>query len=392
MRRLIPTLSILAIAIATGAAFTRPAARAGSIGDSAATLDARRDLVRMRGEGARARERAAVLDRQARAALVAGDKATLAAAALAARVQQAEAAVAAADADLLLQTSERRSLAVRLAEENAPVAELLAGLQLQVRRPPLLQLLQRGSLTDAMRLRAVVAAINPQIRARTAALRAQLAQARALERDVGRIAAKRRTLQRELVARRGELAAKSAAARLVARRASSTADREAERAFAIGESARNLSMLIRRLNEANHYQPRAPKALSRTGADLGGGAARAADPLAPHRLPVQGRLVAAPSTSGKGLALPTRPGALIVSPGAGRVAFAGPYRGYGVVVILEHAEGWTSLLTGMATTQVRVGQPVVAGSPLGQAPARNSQITVELRRNGVPVDPTAYLH
>jgi septal ring factor EnvC (AmiA/AmiB activator) len=389
MRRYILIFLTLTVVLVGGVFLLRPAAWAQGDGDQGATAEVRRAVAQARGEAARARERAAQLDRQARSALAAGDKATLAAAALAARVQQAEAAFAAADANLTLARAGRRALGVRLARENAPVARLLAGLQTQVRRPALLQLLQPGSVADAVHLRAVVVAVEPQIRARTAALRGELAQARALEGEAARLAAQRRTLQSELLARRDELAALSAAERLKARRASSAADREAERAFAIGENARDLSTLARRLEAEG---PR-PLGEVRAHPSLSGGARSPAsgDIQAPHRLPVQGHLAAVQPSDRKGLTLETRPGALVIAPGPGRVAFVGPYRGYGTIVILEHAGGWTSLLTGLAMAQVAVGQTVVAGSPLGQAPTREPRVTIELRRDGIPVAPASQL-
>ena len=78
---------------------------------------------------------------------------------------------------------------------------------------------------------------------------------------------------------------------------------------------------------------------------------------------------------------------MVVAPAAGRVAFAGPYRGYGEIVIVEHAAGWTSLVTGLGKTQVTVGQILVAGSPLGQARVREPRIGLELRHNGQRVNP-----
>lgn len=377
---LVPVLVLAMVAV-----LARPVALAQGRVDPSASADVRRDLAQARSEAARARERAAALDRQAQAALVASDRATLGAAALAARVQQAEAMLAASEADLADVVDRRSQLATRLAQEGAPVARLLAGLQTQVRRPAVLQLLQPGSITDAVHLRAVVVAVEPQIRSRTVRLRSELASARALERRAAKIAATRRSLQVDLVARRAELATLSAAEQLRARRAASAADREAERAYAIAANARDLSSLMRRL-EAVRSQPFVSAARPAVSAKT-----LPADLTAPHRWPVQGRVAAAQSATRKGLTLETRPGAVVVAPGPGRVAFAGPYRGFGTIVILEHAGGWTTLLTGLAAAQVAVGQPVVAGSPLGQAAVRDPRVTVELRRNGTPVDPAAQL-
>jgi len=73
------------------------------------------------------------------------------------------------------------------------------------------------------------------------------------------------------------------------------------------------------------------------------------------------------------------------------VAFSGPYRGYGEIVIIAHPGRWTSLVTGLARLETRVGDMVVAGSPLGVAgPGRSGAgpvIGLELRREGTPVNP-----
>ena len=86
-----------------------------------------------------------------------------------------------------------------------------------------------------------------------------------------------------------------------------------------------------------------------------------------------------------------RPGAQVIAPGAGRVVFAGPYRGYGRIAIIEHAGGWTSLVTGLAQLDARVGDTLVAGSPLGIAGPGAPVITLELRRDGEPVNPLDHL-
>ena len=75
----------------------------------------------------------------------------------------------------------------------------------------------------------------------------------------------------------------------------------------------------------------------------------------------------------------------------GRVAFAGAYRGFGRIVIIEHDGGWTSLVTGLARTDVAVGDTVIGGSPVGVAGGREAPVSFELRRDGAPVNPLQYL-
>ena len=119
--------------------------------------------------------------------------------------------------------------------------------------------------------------------------------------------------------------------------------------------------------------------------------------LPSYMLPVTGRVVTgfgedAPGQArSSGLVLATRANARVVSPAPGRVAFAGPYRGYDRIVILEHDGGWTSLVTGLARLDVDVGEKVVTGSPLGMTGPGNPQVMVELRRDGDPVNPLQYI-
>ena len=58
----------------------------------------------------------------------------------------------------------------------------------------------------------------------------------------------------------------------------------------------------------------------------------------------------------QGIAIAPLAGAQVVAPAAGRIAFAGPYRGYGQIVIVEHAGGWTSLVTGLVRADTAVGR------------------------------------
>jgi septal ring factor EnvC (AmiA/AmiB activator) len=85
----------------------------------------------------------------------------------------------------------------------------------------------------------------------------------------------------------------------------------------------------------------------------------------------------------RGLELLPEPGALLVAPAGGRIAFAGPYRGYGEVLIIDHGRGWMSVLTGLARATARAGDTVDQGSPVGRA--GTTPLLIELRHQGRPV-------
>ncbi len=95
--------------------------------------------------------------------------------------------------------------------------------------------------------------------------------------------------------------------------------------------------------------------------------------------------------SSRGIVLAARGGAQVVAPADGRVAFAGPYRGFGRIVIIEHNGGWTSLVTGLARLDVEVGEKLVAGSSLGVVEPADGMVRLELRQGGQPVNPLRYM-
>lgn len=364
-------------------------------------------LARATRESKLAEGRAARLTAEAEAATEAAQKTASEAAALAARIQQAEAEIEAARARLTIAKGQRARLTARLAAKQEPTARLAAALQTAARRPLALSALQPGSLEDVVHVRAVMASAVPQIRKRTAALRADLDRGRALEAQAARAVEQLRSGESDLRQRRSQLAALEQQQRLASRTAKGAALREAERALALAEEARDLDGLLGKLGEV--------AALRRELAALPGPVLRPADlaaalpaepapapsasapPPSDFQLPVQGRTLlgfGAKRESGlasTGLTLAPAAQAQVVAPARGRVAFAGAYRGFGRIVIIEHPGGWTSLVTGLERVDVAVGDAVIGGSPVGRASGGATPVTIELRRDGQPVNPLQYL-
>jgi septal ring factor EnvC (AmiA/AmiB activator) len=401
MRRPAVIAGLLAAAWLGLPATAQAPARIDTVEDAQAALDAARQQQR------NARARGERLEQRASRSRETAQKARSAAAALAARVQQAEAGTAAAEARLQLANSKRRKLDRELAARRAPLAHLAGALQSMTRRPLSLSALQPGSLRDLVYTRAVLDSTIPVVRERTAALRSQLDRARALEAEARAAVSDRRDSEATLLQRRKQLVALAAQERLKARQAAGGADREAQRALVLAEQAIDLDQLVARLESAGQLRKRL--------AQLPGPVARPANPAAAtisatprpqpsatqppqqYQLPVAGRISAGFGEAGAsgqrqaGIALDARGSGQVVAPGAGRVIFAGPYRGFGRIAIVEHANGWTSLVTGLASLDVAVGQAVDAGSPLGLAPQQGGEVALELRQDGEPVNPLDYL-
>ena len=97
--------------------------------------------------------------------------------------------------------------------------------------------------------------------------------------------------------------------------------------------------------------------------------------------------------SSKGLTLITRAGAVVVAPYDGRVEFAGPFKGYGQILIIQHGGGYHSLLAGLDRIDEAVGDLLVAGEPVGAMGSSDPtpRLYLELRHNGQPINPLPWL-
>lgn len=367
----------------------------------------REQLLGARQQSAEAMARSTRLEAQAAAASSEADRLQKRSAALAARIQSAEADISAGEARVALVSQRLAVRRARLAQQQQPLLELAAALQQLSRQPPVSVLAQPGSLTDMVHARAVIDAAMPVIEQRTAGVRRELTLLDATRQQQALALRALSSSKAQLAHRRDALTRLENEGRLRSRELMSSAQLESDRALGLGEKARDIVDLMDALEadgavRAELAQLAGPLPRPR---DTQGNIVSAAPAAATeaeltqgaYRLPVVGRIVAGlgeVNSSGvrsRGVTIAARPGGQVVAPAPGRVGFAGDYRGYGKIVIIDHGGGWVSLLTGMIALSVGVGDTVDAGAPIGRAGSGDSRVTVELRRGGRPVDIVAMI-
>jgi len=114
-------------------------------------------------------------------------------------------------------------------------------------------------------------------------------------------------------------------------------------------------------------------------------------------LPARGRIVhrygdaTIGGGSAKGITMQTRPAAQVVAPFDGTVLFAGYFKDYGNLIILEHGQGYHTLLSGLTRLDCAVGQNVLTGEPVGVMSSQaNEKLYIEFRQNGQPINPSGW--
>ncbi|MFL6722005.1 MAG: murein hydrolase activator EnvC family protein [Sphingomonas sp.] len=345
-------------------------------------------LKQAQSEQAAADAETARLEKAASQARTEADRLHAEQAAAAQAIDAAEVRISAANARLRLASAFVAAHREQLAAEQQPVSSLLAGLANMARRPPLLVLAEQGGTDELVKVRLLLDSTLPVIRSRTARLSAELAHGQRLQRSA--LAARA-----ELARSRDNLTIRRQAYAQLERKAVEQALASSGKALGTSDVAMAAGEDIERLRgeEANNQSIRAvagqlaaqdPAPLSPFAPD--GGAPR---PAFAYQLPAAAAVtegLQAVNDSGvqsRGLTLATWRGAPLTAPADGVVKFAGPFRDYDGVLIIDHGGGWLSLIVNVAT-ELHPGDRVHVGDAIGRA---LGPLQVELSQNGRRISP-----
>jgi septal ring factor EnvC (AmiA/AmiB activator) len=357
---------------------------------------------------------------------VRADRARLSAALIetTAKVQDAERGAAAAADRLSSLSATADDLSRSLERRRGVIADVLAALQRMGSNPPPAILVKPDDMSQAVRAATVMGALIPELKSEIEAAR----------RDLDDLAKTRESIARErdeLTEKGKTLAADKMrlAALIDARQQSLTSAQVAlgsqqQRADELAKKAGSLKDLIARLDSesaarkasaaaahasevavANEIEARAQAAHGAETARLKPEIAFA-DAKGRVPLPAAGAILKTFGSSDdvggieRGVSLATPTAATVSAPVDGAVLFAGTYRSYGQLLIIDAGGGYYVLLAGMDRINVQSGESVLAGEPvgvMGDGSARMATaaavgagrpvLYIELRKDGTAIDP-----
>lgn len=371
-----------------------PAAQGGDDARAAGEIDRRAQELRGVEDSARASE-AERRKIEAEVERMRADRARLSAALIetAQKVQTAESRAGEVEKRLDTLTDSQEALRRSLESRRGVIAEVLAAAQRMGRNPPPAILADPADMLRAIRSAMLLGAVLPQLREETQALADDLNEMVRLRAAIVQEKAALVEETRALAAERERLAALVEERKVALGQAEQTLSASRQRAVELARQATSLKDLISRMESDAAASARAAdsarlaqdaervEAAARVRAKLALAPSFDAARLAPAEpfgalkgklpYPAAGEIArpyGAPDGFGgaeKGLSIRVRAGAAVTAPSDARVSFAGPWRSWGRLLILDAGEGYYLVLAGLARVDVEAGQFVLAGEPVG---------------------------
>lgn len=285
-------------------------------------------------------------------------------------------------------SEEEKALTTRLEEDYGSIAGLILALERMRRIPPESLIVRPGAPLQTAQTAMLLQSTLPAVNSRAEQISSDLKR-------LGQITTSLQNDRKSALAKKQDLARKHAETKeLVDRRENlygklqGDYEENKRRVARLSREAKTLMDLITRLEKEEQNRQ-----VTKVGM-----AVHSLPETGRARLPVTGQLVEAFGQANaigavsQGVTLESRPGSLVVAPMGGIVRFSGTFKNYGNMVIIEHKNGYHSLIAGIHRIDAGVGNPVKPGEPIGQLPLTSSRgglpaLYYELRYKGQPVNP-----
>ncbi len=301
--------------------------------------------------------------------------------------------------DLVAQEDE---LAQKLELDRGSMATTILGLERMRRVPPELLIVRPGAPLETAQTAMLLGNLLPALNQRAQKLSEDIEKLHQIQTKLADDRKALLTTKADLDKQNSELGKMMAAREKEFKNAHAAYRASASRAEQYAAEAQSLSELVARIEADNkrtaalaREERPAPAKPSKKAASGG----KSLKGLGRAIWPVSGRTVAQfgdrDEMGGtiKGIKIDASAKSVVVTPLSGTVKYAGTFRNYGQLVIVEHHNGYHSLLAGLSRADVAIGQNLSGGEPLGYMPGSSSQndpltLYYELRHDGEAIDPS----
>jgi septal ring factor EnvC (AmiA/AmiB activator) len=277
----------------------------------------------------------------------------------------------------------------KLQAQRKSLAQLVLALQRLDRLPPQALLARPSAPIDTARSFYLLQHVMPDISKRAAEVKTTLDQLASLQSTYDTQEASLQKENDELTLKRGILQKSLNQRQALLKQTEKNQNAATRKAEALAKQAEDLRDLMSSLSKTEASVPKSSFGSS-VKSWFGG----------KSTLPVEGKVKIGYGDTmpgggqSQGLSIAAASGAIVTAPSDGIVRFAGPFRQYKLLVIIQHNNGEHSLLGGLQEIYTRTGEKVAAGEPVGKLPAKieggdtqQASLYYERRRNGKPIDP-----
>lgn len=305
-------------------------------------------------------------------------------------------------------TERKQELTKNLEADRQSLAELITALERIRRLPPEALIARPGAPLETAQASIVLGAIMPELNKRAEEFKTKLDELQDVEEDLATNKDKLKSNADKLKENQKKMEGLMAERKTAIEQTKSEYDEQEKEVANLSQKASDLKDLIAKIESQRIERARKRALAQKKSAEepvegkkrknkvdesqLGGTLATLGD----ARLPISGTIdikYGQPDdfgASSEGLHIKSRSGAVVVSPMKGVVRYAGPFKSYGSIVLIEHKNNYHSLIAGLGRIDTVVGQSVDAGEPLGKLGA-NPSLYYELRFNGQPINPARKL-
>ena len=319
------------------------------------------------------------------------------------QIQEQETALTTLEENMSVLTNQIAAKKGDVRLQNRNMAHTLAALQRLSQRPPEYIIMRPAEAVETVRSASLLTTALPEIEKKTEVMRQDLAELNQMKETLLSEQDNHRVALVNLLGQTKELERLQKEKQNLFSGFLEDAGQEEARRKAFAKSAKDMRSLIDKLEE--ELKRAGPPLFPTLPIPEGASFSKAKGPL-PY--PARGNVIRRFGSkiavgTAKGISILSRTGARVIAPFDGRVIFAGKFRTYGNLLIIAHGDGYHTLLSGLNKIDTIVGQWVLAGEPVGMmaqtrlasstgnAMGPAPELYLEIRKDGVPINPLPWL-